>query len=59
MAGVYRRKMHEAMSYQSEVADEAFRRAGAAADAITQLRKSLVRNPRQNLALERLLLSLS
>ena len=59
LAGAYRRKMHEAMAYQSEVADEAFRRAGAAADAITQLRKSLVRNPRQNLALERLLLSLS
>ena len=59
LAGVYRHRMHEAMGYGAATADEAMHRAAAVSDAITKLRLSLVRNPRQNLALERLLLSLA
>lgn len=59
LAGVYRDRMHEAVAYGSETANDAMRRAAVASDAISRLRKSLVRNPRQTLALERLLLQLS
>jgi len=59
LAGAYRHRMHEAMGYGAATADEAMHRAAAVSDAITKLRLSLVRNPRQNLALERLLLSLA
>jgi len=57
LASVYRQRMHEAVSYGSP--DEAMHRAAEAADAITAYRNMLVRNPRPNLALERLLLSLA
>jgi hypothetical protein len=58
LTSVYRQRMHEALDLPGGNADLALARAARASDAVTEFRRSLVRNPRQGLALERLFLAL-